>query len=157
VPPVPPAPPAPVASGGQRELRQIVLRHSGAAAARADADAARAEADSDRDFAQLEAELERQFGEGSAFQRMIVRQFSSGEDGGNAEVITDCDARGNAARPAQAGRRQVVVCEAQVQATALSALKSARSAVAKASMPEDARAEALREIDREIARMSRGG
>ena len=105
---------------------------------------------------QMERDIERQVGDAVGQAQVHRFAFAGPGSGPRVNVVTRCDGQGAGRAEANAdGSRTVTVCHAQVQATALEALKKARESVATAAMPAEARAEALREIDVEIARMSR--
>ena len=157
-PPAPPAPPAPPqvrqfvlrgdAAPRSAANRQVIIRRNGGEPFDEQAFEAQME--------QMERDLERQFASQDRANTQVHRfaMMGAGADAPRVNVVTRCDGRGPARTQNNAdGSQTVFVCHAEARATALSALKTARSAVASASIPEEARAEALREIDSEIARM----
>jgi beta-lactamase regulating signal transducer with metallopeptidase domain len=72
-------------------------------------------------------------------------------------LVMNCDGKGNVTETtASDGKRVIAICRQRIAMSAISGLRSARSQIAQdPQMPESARAEALRSIDREIERMEK--
>ena len=70
----------------------------------------------------------------------------------------NCDDKDNVTETATAdGKRVIAICRQRIAMNAVSGLRSARAQIVQEpGMPEHARAEALRSIDREIERMEKG-
>ncbi|GGD94399.1 hypothetical protein GCM10011515_12770 [Tsuneonella deserti] len=72
-------------------------------------------------------------------------------------VVMTCDGEGNVSESRSADGRQVIrICQKRIGQEALAGLRSARASIsADADMPENARSEALRSLDREIERLEK--
>jgi bla regulator protein blaR1 len=151
VPGAPPLPPVPEQADGWAAFNQRMEawgRRMGALAGREDVDQAAVE----RDAQAMAADMERQFAPGGALHAMIAQQTQAAEfaaaqaAAGIDEAALEASLAGNEAR-----------IEASVNRAVMHILRGTRASIAaNTDMPAEQRAEALAELDGEIAELGAG-
>lgn len=106
-------------------------------------------ADMHRELADARKEIDEALREGVEVHRIAMKDM----DGPVTVVETNCKGdEGLVTQGKEGGKKVIRICKAQIMAHALNGLKEARKAIASnTDMPSDARAEALKELDSEIA------
>jgi beta-lactamase regulating signal transducer with metallopeptidase domain len=178
MPPEAPLPPEALADGAHRERRVVVIRtkdgERGANASRVITErrVVRGKGDGTFDEQAFEKEMEALDRRLERLDREIVDPDdiapvarASARAGALAaraaarapRVVMNCDGNENVAETnGPDGKRVIAICRQRIAMSAVSGLRSARAQIAQdPSLPEDARREALRSLDREIERMEK--
>jgi hypothetical protein len=99
----------------------------------------------------------KQFGEQYAAQAQATAQATALAVRHAPEVVQSCDENEQRQALTEDGRPRVVICQRQVELAARTGLRSARDTIAhNRAISDSVRAEILRDLDREIARIERG-
>lgn len=158
VPPVPPVPPAPSVSV-RSEKGRIIFKH-------ADGRAESHRVPTDAEIRRMTPRVDVR--DGCEGGDMVSHSETTGADGRKTIRVRICQAAidrqaraaeragADAERIARDAERMAARAERQGRVAALSALRIARRQVAALSIPAEDRADALRDIDEEIARVQRG-
>jgi beta-lactamase regulating signal transducer with metallopeptidase domain len=99
----------------------------------------------------------KQFGEQYAAQAQATAQATALAVRHAPEVVQSCDENEQRQALTEDGRPRVVICQRQAELAARTGLRSARDTIAhNRAISDSVRAEILRDLDREIARIERG-
>jgi beta-lactamase regulating signal transducer with metallopeptidase domain len=179
MPPEAPLPPA-VGDGSRRERHVIVIRDRDGKAAphtphvirerhviHTRADGTFDEEAFDKQMEALDKRLDDEVGRAVAVDRQAIAiatresaraaRLASRAVARVPHVVMNCEGEGNVSESTAAdGKRVISICRKRINASASAGLRSARARIAQdPGMPEEARQEVLRSLDREIERMEK--